>query len=43
MQTFLNVVRPAHTAEVFPVDADFELTISDVYSVPFVSSPLALR
>lgn len=39
LQSFLNVVRPAHSAEVFPVDADFELAVADVYSVPFVSSP----
>lgn len=40
-QTFLNVVRPAHSAEVFPVDADFELAVADVYSVPFVRAPIA--
>lgn len=38
LKSFLNVVRPAHSAEVFPVDADFELAVADVYSVPFVGT-----
>ncbi|GAA5878960.1 hypothetical protein JCM3774_000674 [Rhodotorula dairenensis] len=38
LKTFLNVVRPAHSAEVFPIDADFELAVADVYSVPFVGT-----
>lgn len=29
-------MRPTHTDELYPVNADFEFATSDVYSVPFV-------
>ncbi|BGP25049.1 GTP-binding protein 1 [Rhodotorula toruloides] len=38
LKTFLNVVRPTHTDELYPVNADFEFATSDVYSVPFVGT-----
>lgn len=36
LKLFLNVVTPAGSA--FPTDADFEFTISDCFSVPFVGT-----
>ncbi|GAA5887895.1 hypothetical protein JCM6882_000789 [Rhodosporidiobolus microsporus] len=40
LKTFLNVVRPADTGE-YPVNAPFEFTASDIYSVPFVGTVLS--
>ncbi|GJN90875.1 hypothetical protein Rhopal_003889-T1 [Rhodotorula paludigena] len=41
LRTFLNVVRPANTEELYPVNADFEFATSEVYSVPFVGTVLS--
>jgi GTPase len=37
VRTFLNLV-PTSTESAFPVNADFEFSVSDVFSVPFVGS-----
>ncbi|GAA5921704.1 hypothetical protein JCM3775_001775 [Rhodotorula graminis] len=41
LRTFLNVVRPANTEQLYPVHADFEFQTSEVYSVPFVGTVLS--
>lgn len=38
LKTFLNVVPTGGVEGRYPVDDDFELSISDVFSVPFVGS-----
>ncbi|GAA6064648.1 hypothetical protein JCM10212_005234 [Sporobolomyces blumeae] len=38
LKTFLNVVRPLSTAETFPVDATFEMSIDSIFSVPFTGT-----
>jgi selenocysteine-specific translation elongation factor len=37
LKTFLNVV-PTSTDGQYPVDGDFEFSVSDVFSVPFVGA-----
>lgn len=36
LKLFLNVVTPA--GNTFPTDTDFEFTVSDCFSVPFVGT-----
>lgn len=38
LKTFLNVARPSGNESRYPVDSDFEMAISDVFSVPFVGT-----
>lgn len=38
LKTFLNVVRPASTAENYPVEAPFEFSIDSIFSVPFTGT-----
>ncbi|GAA5820602.1 hypothetical protein JCM11251_003070 [Rhodosporidiobolus azoricus] len=40
LKTFFNTVVPADTGE-YPVNAPFEFTASDIYSVPFVGTVLS--
>ncbi|BGP48599.1 hypothetical protein JCM10450v2_004475 [Rhodotorula kratochvilovae] len=42
LRTFLNVVRPANTEQLYPVNADFEFQTSEVYSVGTVVSGVIL-
>lgn len=37
LRTFLNVV-PTSSVNRYPIDADLEFSISDVFSVPFVGT-----
>ncbi|GAA5999936.1 hypothetical protein JCM10207_005979 [Rhodosporidiobolus poonsookiae] len=37
LKTFLNVVRPSNT-DLYPVNADFEFSCSEIYSVPFTGT-----